>query len=82
MVAQLLGGGATVIATTSRLDDERLAFYRRCTPRPRALRRRCKVVRPTWRPYADIDDLVAWVGNEQSESLGPKSIHVKGCDDP
>ena len=36
---QLLGGGATVIATTSRLDDDRLAFYRDAVPRPRPLRR-------------------------------------------
>ena len=28
VVAQLLDGGATVIATTSKLDDDRLAFYR------------------------------------------------------
>ena len=27
--------------------------------------------------YSDIDALVEWVGNEQSESLGPQSIHLK-----
>ena len=27
--------------------------------------------------YSDIDALVAWVGNEQTESLGPQSIHLK-----
>jgi fatty acid synthase len=27
--------------------------------------------------YADIDALVSWVGNDQSENLGPQAIHVK-----
>ncbi|PRC51394.1 hypothetical protein C6A85_64320, partial [Mycobacterium sp. ITM-2017-0098] len=27
--------------------------------------------------YNDIDALVDWVGTEQTESLGPKSIHLK-----
>ena len=39
VVAQLLDGGATVIATTSKLDDDRLAFYRNALPRQRPLRR-------------------------------------------
>ncbi|MBU3749191.1 MAG: 3-oxoacyl-ACP synthase, partial [Mycobacterium sp.] len=32
--------------------------------------------------YADIDALVDWVGNEQTESLGPQSIHVKDAQTP
>ena len=39
VVAELLDGGATVIATTSKLDDDRLAFYRDALPRQRPLRR-------------------------------------------
>ena len=39
VVARLLDGGATVIATTSKLDDERLAFYRGAVSRPCPLRR-------------------------------------------
>ena len=39
VVAGLLDGGATVIATTSKLDDDRLAFYRNAVPRQRPLRR-------------------------------------------
>ena len=32
--------------------------------------------------YTDIDALVAWVGNEQTESLGPQSIHLKDAQTP
>ena len=42
VIAQLLDGGASVIATTSKLDDDRLAFYKEPLPRPRPLR--CNVV--------------------------------------
>ena len=39
VVAQLLDGGATVIATTSKLDDDRLALLPHALPRQRPLRR-------------------------------------------
>ena len=32
--------------------------------------------------YTDIDALVSWVGNEQTESLGPQSIHLKDAQTP
>ncbi len=32
--------------------------------------------------YADIDALVSWVGSEQTESLGPQSIHIKDAQTP
>jgi fatty acid synthase len=32
--------------------------------------------------YTDIDALVEWVGNEQTESLGPQSIHLKDAQTP
>src|ERR1700751_5702007 len=32
--------------------------------------------------YSDIDALVDWVGSEQTESLGPKSIHIKDAQKP
>ena len=51
VVARLLDGGATVIATTSKLDDERLDVLPHAVPRPRPVRRaRCGWSRPTWRP--------------------------------
>src|SRR5262249_60877414 len=36
----------------------------------------------TMSSYADIDGLVSWVGTEQTESLGPQSIHLKDAQTP
>ncbi len=77
VVAQLLDGGATVIATTSKLDDDRLAFYRTLYRDHARFGGQLWVVPANMASYSDIDALVAWVGNEQSESLGPQSIHLK-----
>jgi len=78
VVAQLLAGGATVIATTSRLDDERLAFYR-TLHRDHARYGACLwVASANMASYSDIDALAEWVGNEQTENLGPQSIQIKG----
>ncbi len=32
--------------------------------------------------YSDIDALAEWIGAEQSESLGPQSIHIKDAHTP
>ena len=77
VVAQLLDGGATVIATTSRLDDERLDFYKALYRDNARFGAALWVLPANMASYADIDALVSWVGNEQSESLGPQSIHIK-----
>ncbi|MBS4727256.1 DUF1729 domain-containing protein [Mycobacterium sp. SM1] len=77
VVARLLDGGATVVATTSRLDDERLAFYRTLYRDHARYGAALWVVPANMASYSDIDALVEWVGSEQTESLGPQSIHVK-----
>ncbi len=77
VVAQLLDGGATVIATTSKLDDSRLGFYRSLYRDHARFGAQLWVVPANMASYNDIDALVEWVGTEQSESLGPKSIHLK-----
>ncbi len=82
VVARLLDGGATVIATTSKLDDERLAFYRGLYRAHARYGAALWVVPANMASYADIDALVAWVGNEQTESLGPQSIHIKDAQTP
>ena len=40
------------------------------------------VVAANMASYSDIDALVDWIGNEQSESLGPQSIHIKDAQTP
>ncbi|MGB3481949.1 MAG: fatty acid synthase subunit beta domain-containing protein [Mycobacterium sp.] len=77
VVGQLLDGGATVIATTSRLDDKRLEFYKKLYRENARWGAKLWVLPANMASYSDIDALVAWVGSEQSESLGPKSIHLK-----
>lgn len=77
VVAQLLDGGATVIATTSKLDDKRLAFYKDLYRDNARFGAKLWVLPANMASYSDIDALVSWVGTEQSESLGPQSIHLK-----
>ena len=82
VMAQLLDGGATVIATTSKLDDDRLAFYRTLYRDNARFGAQLWVVPANMASYTDIDALVSWVGNEQTESLGPQSIHLKDAQTP
>lgn len=82
VVAQLLDGGATVIATTSKLDDDRLAFYRNLYRDNARWGAELWVVPANMASYTDIDALVQWVGTEQTESLGPQSIHLKDAETP
>ncbi len=77
VVGRLLAGGATVIATTSRLDDERLAFYRHLYRDHARYGAALWVVAANMASYTDIDALVDWIGHEQTESLGPQSVHLK-----
>ena len=82
VVAKLLYGGATVIATTSKLDDDRLAFYRHLYRDSARFGATLWVVAANMASYSDIDALVEWIGSEQTESLGPQSIHVKDAQTP
>jgi fatty acid synthase len=82
VVAKLLDGGATVIATTSRLDDGRLAFYKALYRDHARYGASLWVVPANMASYSDIDALVSWVGSDQSESLGPQSIHIKDAHTP
>ena len=82
VAARLLDGGATVIATTSKLDDERLTFYRTLYRDHARYGAALWVVAANMASYSDIDALVEWVGQEQNESLGPQSIHIKDAQTP
>ncbi|GFG75256.1 type I polyketide synthase [Mycobacterium botniense] len=82
VVARLLGGGATVIATTSKLDDERLAFYRTLYRDHARFGATLWVVPANMASYSDVDALIEWIGNEQTESLGPQSIYIKDAQTP
>ena len=59
VVAGLLDGGATVIATTSKLDDNRLEFYRNLYRDNARFGAALWVVPANMASYSDIDALVA-----------------------
>lgn len=82
VAARLLAGGACVIATTSRLDDDRLTFYKSLYRENARFGAALWVVPANMASYADIDALISWVGNEQTENLGPQAIHVKDAQIP
>ena len=82
VVARLLDGGACVIASTSRLDDERLEFYKTLYRENARYGAALWVVPANMASYADIDALVSWVGDEQTENLGPQAVHVKDAQTP
>ena len=82
VVGQLLEGGATVVATTSKLDDDRLAFYKKLYRENARFGATLWVVPANMASYSDIDALVEWVGTEQVENLGPKSLHLKDAQTP
>ncbi|MGV9637095.1 fatty acid synthase subunit beta domain-containing protein [Nocardia rhamnosiphila] len=77
LAGRLLGGGATVVVTTSRLDDTRLGFYRdlyRANARHGAA---LWVVPANMASYTDIDALIDWVGTEQVDNAGGAKIKTK-----
>ena len=66
VVAQLLAGGATVIATTSRLDDDRLAFYKSLYRDNARFGATLWVVPANMASYSDIDD-AGRVGGQRAD---------------
>jgi fatty acid synthase len=77
IAAGLLRGGATVVATTSRLNDERLAFFKQLY-RDNARHGAALWVLPAnMASYADVDALIEWIGNEQTENQGGANVVVK-----
>ncbi|WP_461666364.1 fatty acid synthase subunit beta domain-containing protein [Gordonia sputi] len=77
VIGRLLAGGATVIATTSKLDSGKLAFYKKLY-RENARHDAALWVAPTnMASYNDVDDLVEWVGSEQTENIGGTTAVLK-----
>ncbi len=70
VVAGLLHGGATVIATTSRLNADRLEFFKRCYRDHARYGAALWVVPANLASYTDVDAVVEWIGGEQSQTLG------------
>ncbi|MET4164484.1 MULTISPECIES: fatty acid synthase subunit beta domain-containing protein [Gordonia] len=77
VVAGLLAGGATVIATTSRLNSDRLAFYKKLYRENARAGAALWIAPANMASYADVDDLVDWIAAEQTENLGGTTAVVK-----
>ncbi len=82
ITGQLLGGGATVVVTTSRLDSERLGFYRKLFSDSAQNGAALWVVPANMASYTDVDALIEWIGNEQVDSAGGAKTVVKGAMTP
>ena len=77
IVAGLLAGGATVVATASAVDSARLEFAKRLYREHAAPGARLWVVPANLSSYRDIDDLVRWIGTAQSTTVGGASVEVR-----
>lgn len=77
IVAELLAGGATVVATSSRLDSERSSFYEslyRAHARPGA---KLWVVPANMASFGDVDAFAEWVASEQTRTAAGATTVVK-----
>ena len=78
VVGQLLAGGATVVATTSRLDPASSAFfkelYRDATPINGAA---LWVVPANMASFADVDALSSWISTEQTQTRAGATTVLK-----
>ncbi|MGB3303452.1 MAG: fatty acid synthase subunit beta domain-containing protein [Gordonia sp. (in: high G+C Gram-positive bacteria)] len=77
VVGRLLAGGATVVATTSRLNDDRLAFYKELYRTHARHDAALWVIPANLASYGDVDGIVDWLGSEQTENLGASTAVVK-----
>ncbi|MDO4911772.1 MAG: DUF1729 domain-containing protein [Corynebacterium sp.] len=82
VVAQLLRGGATVIATTSRLDHTRTEFYKSLYRENARGGAALWVVPANLSSYTDVDALVEWIGNEETATVNGASKLVKPAQVP
>ncbi len=77
VAGRLLAGGATVIATSSRLDDTRIAFFKKLYRENARAGASLWLASANMSSYTDVDDLVEWIGGEQAENLGGSTGVVK-----
>ncbi|MDO5063600.1 MAG: DUF1729 domain-containing protein [Actinomyces bowdenii] len=77
VVGQLLAGGATVVATSSRLTHERLAFATSLYREHAAAGARLWMVPANLSSYRDVDALAEWIGNDQVVTSGGSTTVVK-----
>ena len=77
VVGELLAGGATVVATSSRLTHERLDFATALYREHAAAGARLWMVPANLSSYRDVDALAEWIGNDQVVTSGGSTKDVK-----
>ncbi|MBV9831492.1 MAG: 3-oxoacyl-ACP synthase, partial [Marmoricola sp.] len=77
VVADLLRGGATVVATTSRLDEKRLAFFRELYRDHASTGAALWVLPANLASYADVDSLVEWISSPVVEEAGGQKTELR-----
>jgi fatty acid synthase len=77
VVAGLLRGGATVVATASSLDAKRLAFFKQLYRENARVGATLWVVPANMASFQDVDALIGWISTEQTRTLGPKTEVTK-----
>ncbi|QOR45035.1 type I polyketide synthase [Trueperella pecoris] len=77
VVGRLLAGGATVIATASRVDQARLLAGRKIYREHARGDASLWLVPANLSSYRDIDALVDWIGNPVRETVGGKTVEKK-----
>ena len=76
-MADLLRGGATVVATTSRLDKERLSFFRGLYRDHASNGAALWVLPANLASYADVDALVEWISSPVVETAGGQKTELR-----
>ncbi|MFZ1381236.1 MAG: fatty acid synthase subunit beta domain-containing protein [Scrofimicrobium sp.] len=82
VVARLLAQGATVIATSSRVDAARLDFAKQLYRQNAAGGAALWLVPANLASYRDVDALIDWIGNEQVKVIGASREVVKPAQVP
>ena len=77
VVAELLSGGATVIATASRLNHKRLEFATELYRQHASNGAQLWMVPANLSSYRDVDALAQWIGNAEVVTSGGTSTLVK-----
>ena len=77
VVGRLLAGGATVVATTSGLEDRKMRFFRELYRSNARAGAALWVVPANMASFTDVDDLAAWITSAQTRSVGSTTVVVK-----
>ncbi len=77
VVGRLLGGGATVVATTSALDDPKMRFFRDLYRTHARAGAALWVVPANMASFTDVDDFAAWITSAQTRTVGTTTTVVK-----